>query len=474
VVDRLSTLEHTLDVTTAETPESRLRSGQARSLVATLSCLLAKAQSIEIHRGRHPLSPEAEDLFARTGALLDAFARDAVEETAERQAAQFASALTQLRGEATALGARHSGDPSEEKMSSRFTLDRLDEILEELQEAAHDWAGLFGHWKPRRPSCVTQHRDYYTATLHGFRMLIAMGMASAIWFITQWPSGWMLILFTAVVCSLLSLQEHPPSLGFSFLKSATFCACMAYVDAFWLWQKADELPVLALSLGLFLVPAAYAYRHPRLLGSAVVSMLIFYGLSLPANHMSYDISAFLNNGLALLAAAACGFLSFHMVPTLSPRARRILLVRAVHGDVASATLHAGFVSEQRWTARSFDRLRLLHRTSRQLQLSEDDSGHENQMLVGLQLGLRQIRLRELLDAEGMSREVAGEIHGVFRHFRALSRHPERVAAFLRATRDRLQLRFAGVESIPESQLQAAAELREMQFLIETPELLTVT
>jgi len=470
VMDRLATIEHTLDVTTAETPESRLRSGQARSLVATLSCLLAKAQSIEIHRHRHATFSMPEDLFVRTATLLDAFAQRAVAEKAESQATELAHELTTLREEIAALRARHHGNPASEKMSDRFVLDRLGEILEELEEAVYDWAGLYGSWKPRRPSCVAQHRDYYTAALHALRVFVAVGMASGIWFITQWPSGSMLILFICIVLALLSLQENAPDLGFSFIKSATFCACVAYVDAFWIWQKAEGLGILVLSLGVFLVPATYAYRHPRLLGSSVVSMLIFYGLANPANQMTYDISAFLNNGLALLTAAACGFLSFHIVRPLTPHARRILLVRSMRRELASATLPAGFVSEQRWTACTFDRLRLLHRATSQLPTAPADS-REDQMLTGLQLGLRQIRLRELLDADGMSREVAREIHGVFRHFRTLARHPEKVAGFLRATSERLGQRFTGTTAIPESQLQAVAELQEMTALLETRELL---
>jgi uncharacterized membrane protein YccC len=470
VVDRLATIEHTLDVTTAETPESRLRSKQARSLVATLCCLLAKAQSIEIHRQRHALHSIPENLFARTATILDAFAQKAVAEKAEIQAAELVRETTGLREDVATLSARHHGDPASEKMSDRFILDRLGEILEELEEAVYDWAGLYGSWKPRRPSCVAQHRDYYTAALHALRVFVALGMASGIWFMTQWPSGPMLILFICIVLALLSLQENAPDLGFSFLKSATFCACVAYVDAFWVWQKAEGLGILVLSLGVFLVPGAYAYRHPRLLGSSVVSMLIFYGLANPANQMTYDISAFLNNGLALLTAAACGFLSFHIVPTLTPQARRILLLRSMRRELASATLQGGFVSEQRWTACTFDRLRLLHRANNQLTLVPDDS-REDQMLTGLQLGLRQIRLRELLDAKDMNREVAREIHGVFRHFRTLARHPERFAGFLRTTCEGLHQRFSGITPIPESHLQVVAELQEMTLLLEARELL---
>lgn len=465
VVDRLSTLEHTLDVTLAETPESRLRAGQARSLVATLCCLLAKAQSVNLHRlHTGPLEREME-LFAQTAALLGSFAHAARAEEAEAQVAAAIQELARIRRQAEARCSELQGKATAEKLEERFALDRLIEIVEEAGEAMGDWAGLFGPWRARRPSCVEQHRDYPTAWRHALRMLLAIGMASAIWFITQWPSGAQLILFIAVVCSLLSLQDYAPSMGLAFVKSTVFCATIAYVNTFWLFQRAEGFGVLAISLGLFLIPAAYAYRHPRLHGAAVVSMLIFYGLSMPANQMSYDIVAFLNNGMALLCAAICGFFAFHAVPALTPAARQILLLRAVRGDVSRARLGSGFLSEQRWTARVFDRLRLLHAAARLLPDSSTRAFHEQEMLRGLQVGLRQIRLRELLETPGMTDGMGAEIKTAFRAFRRPSRSPAHLSHTLAATCERLCARFFASSGAEESELQALAELREISRLL---------
>lgn len=469
MVGRLSTLEHTLDVTLAETPESRLRAGQARSLVATLSCLLAKAQSLEMHRKHAGAWASDGALFARAAARLEQFAMTARPEEAEAHVAEAIDALAELRLAAQTRREWLHGDASAERLEERFALDRLIEILEECGEAIRDWAGLFGPWRARRPSCVAQHRDYRTACRHAFRMLFAMGMASAICFITQWPSGSQLLLFVAVVCSLLSLQDYAPSMGLAFVKSTIFCATMAYVNVFWLFQRAEGFGVLALSLGLFLVPAAYAYRHPRLHGAAVVSMLIFYGLSMPANQMSYDVVAFLNNGMALLAAALCGFFAFHAVPALTPAERQDALLGAVLGDVARANLGSGFLSEQRWTARVFDRLRLMHAAAKLLPESREVGVREQKALIGLQLGLRQIRLRELLDVKEISHEMAEEIKMVFRAFRRPKWHPEHASRTLNATCDRLHTRFLISSRTQEGELRALAELREVLRLFKRAE-----
>ena len=104
-----------------------------------------------------------------------------------------------------------------------------------------------------------------------------------------------------------------------------------------------------MALGLFLVPAAYAYTHPRLAGSAVISMLLFYGLIAPANLMVYDISVFLNNAFAFLAAAAFGFFAFHVVDSPSPATRQRMLLAAMQKRPLNMWSDwKGPLREQRW------------------------------------------------------------------------------------------------------------------------------
>jgi uncharacterized membrane protein YccC len=461
MVDRLSTLEHTLDVTTAETADSRIHAAQARSLVATLFNLLAKAQSIEIHLARNnggPLHPEIKSLLHHVQSELTSFAGAISEHPANPMASLVDDKIVSLQkwvGDAQEITSSLSPTAT---ISARFLLNRLDEILEEFAYAVQDWRGLFGEWTARRDSHLAVHKDYLTASIYGIRMFLAIGMVSALWFFTRWPSGSQLILFTGVVCSLLSLLDHAPALGWPFLKSAVFCAIMAYIEEFWLFQRSDGFLILALMLGLFLLPAAYAYRHPRLIGGAVVSMLIFYGLTMPANQMNYDIIVFLNNGLALLCATACGFFAFHAVPSLDWSWRQFWLLRAVGNDVA----HGGPLSEQTWVSRMFDRLRLLHRAAGEAEKSAGWLDAENEMLVGLQLGLRQYRLRAHL--ETTTPEIAGVVRDVLMKFKEITAHPNIVAFFLRSACLHLEEIAAREQSV--NTASVLGEMWEMSFLLE--------
>jgi uncharacterized membrane protein YccC len=215
-------------------------------------------------------------------------------------------------------------------------------------------------------------------------------------------------------------------------------------------------------LGLFLLPAAYAYRHPRLIGGAVVSMLIFYGLTMPSNEMTYDIAKFFNNGIALLCATVCGFFAFYAVPSLTPDARQFWLLRAARKELARGETGGGPLAEQRWTSRMFDRLRLLHRA-----MSLDRSlDAENEMLVSLQLGLRQHRLRSLLEEGALTPEIKSASAGALREFHEIARHPNVLVLFLRSSCFRFEDALNRGEQYPDSTVSALAEMREMTLLIE--------
>jgi hypothetical protein len=157
------------------------------------------------------------------------------------------------------------------------------------------------------------------------------------------------------------------------------------------------------------------------------------------------------------------------VPALTPAERRDALLRAVLGDVAGAQLGSGFLSEQRWTARVFDRLRLMHAAAKLLPESGENGLREKKVFIGLQIGLRQIRLRELLDTKEVSHEMAGEIKMVFRAFRRPASHPEHASRTLRATCHRLHTRFLTSSRADEGELRVLGELREVSRLFERAE-----
>lgn len=453
-VARLARLQHALDVTTADSADSKSRVSQIRALIASLFDLQAQAQAVAVHCSRtHDHSPPlpVNVLLTKTRDLLLRSAEDLSLESVPNM-------LARIREVRRAVIVQQAG-VSMDSVSERFLLDRLDDVLDQFYYALQDWAGLFGGWTTRRDVKLSVHRDYSMAFVYGLRMFVALSAASAIWFITAWPTGSFFILNTGVACAVLSLANPAPAPGSALLKSALFCAVMAFIETFWLTQRGEGFGFLALVMGIFLLPVAYVYRHPDLVGSAIISMLVYYGMALPANNMHYDVITLLNNGLAGLGAVACGFFAFRIVPTLTPAQRRTGLLRAVRRELADGT-----TSEQSWVLRLFDRLRLLHRAAAAAQDTGAFAAAEHQMLLGLQLGLRQRRLRAHFCAGSLSAAEAGMVAGVLREFHEVARHPGVVAFFLRSTCVAIQ---DGKDKISKAMSCALAEMWEMTLLLET-------
>lgn len=464
LVDRLSTLEHSLDITTAESPDARAHAPQARSLVATLFSLLADAQAIEVHLSRvgsPPPPPRVQDLLARGKSLLESFADTASLGTANEWTVLVCNDIGDLRYDLA-----HVRDAivshSAESVSAHFVLDRLDDILRHFAYAVQDWAGLFGPWLARRETHLVEHKDYRTACLFGVRTFLAMTTASAFAILTGWPSGAPFVLMTNIVCALLSLVPYAPALGWDYVKSSVFCFTAAGIYTFVIIPNITGFPFLALTLGILLFPAALAYRNPPLRGSAVISFLTFWGLTSPSNSMTYDVTNFFNLGIALFFATCWGYFFFHAVPSLAPATKRRHILRATRHEL---TAFLGPRAEQGWTSLMFDRLRLLHHTG-PIDSADELHAQENELLTGLQVGLRQRRLHSLLHDRDLPADVRKAGTAALRNVRTLRAE---LGTFVRpAGHDRLSaLGLPPLNGSTAVTLAAIAEMSEMALLMES-------
>jgi uncharacterized membrane protein YccC len=435
VSDHLSLLEHTLASTTAETAASRLRVGPARQAVASLFCLLAKSQSIEGCLARRNVSiPEpVRVLMADAHGIFAAHFSDEPE-TIDQSALTFQRLRGRVRQELV--------DSSENVPAVRFLLLRLDEMLVDAENVLGASKAL--HRPPgfTPPSRLKIHHDVPTAWMAALRMALAMTMASIVWVATGWPSGSQFVLLTGVISSLLTLQEDPRHMGWNFLTSALLCTAVSFIDVYWILQKGEGFLVVALALGLFLVPAAYFYRKPGLVGAAVPSMLIFYGLVGFSNQMTYDISLFLNNAVGFICATGLVYFTFHAVlpPAHPARCRHSL-------------------REQGWVSLVCDRIRLLHHFG----AKETRTANEQEARLGLQLGLRRLRLQALFLSTATS-ELRYMLKPVLKMTRRISTSPKSLILAISRACSRLE-RY----SKPDDPLwkEAVAELFEMKLLLQS-------
>lgn len=454
MLERLSTVEHTFDYTLAESPDSRARADQARSLTATLFCLATKAQAVGFHLFHHYPSPDARVHEIREG--VKQIIEQSVAASPREEVRPLVDATVRLRENILSLKEDSDCAPD------HFVLNQLDGILTDLGCALQDRAGLYGKWTAPRASCLKRHRDGLMARLYSARIFLAMGLGAVFWFASSWPGGSSFLLFLAVVCSLLSLLDHAENLGMAYVKSVTACLVASFLELFWLLQNGQGFPFFTMALGLFLVPAAYAYTHPRLAGSAVISMLLFYGLVSPANQMTYDIGVFLNNGLAYIGAATFGFFAFHVVKSPSPHVRQRMLVKAMRRDLYQIGRHLHPLGEQRWVSLVFDRLRLLHRFGG----GEDQmkiTRYENEIHAEMLWGLRQMGVRYFLEQCLTETEIQRAVHHVLMRSRHFPNRLKEIENELAQTIDNVE---AAASASNNMLLGMLGELREMSLMVK--------
>jgi uncharacterized membrane protein YccC len=454
VSDRLSLLEHTLEPTTAESADSRLRAAPARSVAASLFCLLAKSQSIEacLVRNEVEVPPAVRQLLSEARTVLGAFPVGETNQDSVATAEALRHLRTRVQAMISGVDANHPVIP--------FLLLRLDEVAMETENVLTAWAALDSPGMTARPSRLDEHQDHPVALSAALRMALAMSIAGIFWIATGWPAGAQFVLFTAIVCSLLTLQDDPRNLGWGFLKGACVCAAVAFVDLFWFLQLGEGFLLLACALGLFLVPAAYVYRKPAMIGGAVPCMLLFYNLVVSSNQMTYDISTFLNNAFGYILATGFAFFAFHAILPPKAPARCAHLLKTIWRDLEEMRETSDPLREQGWISLLCDRIRLLHRFGDK----KDLTAHDAEARLGLQLGLRRMRLQSLFASSDIP-EIRAALSPILNITRKISTASESVVLAISQGRHRLQN-----PSSPQSdplRRETLAELSEMESILRS-------
>lgn len=451
VSDHLSRLEHALAHATAESADSRTGASAARNIVARLLSLLAKSQSIEGSQSRGDGQATGE-LKALLRAAQSVLRSGATKDSHLRFSPETSLSAVELR----LRELRHAR--TQESPSQLFLLLRLEEILIEIRALTEAWNSLE---RPRSHSVrarLTLHRDHALARVAALRTALAMAMAGFFWVAVGWPSGATFVLFTAVVSTVFSLQEDARAMGWRFLGSAFVCGLVAFIALFWLLQKGEGFLLLAITLGLFLVPVGYTfYTKPALRAGALPSMLLFFTLLAPSNQMAFNILSFLNNAASVFCASAFAYFTFFAITPPAAQGRCAEILRNVWEDLEDMKTSPRALSEQGWISLLCDRIRLLHRFGG----PEHGFEHGRKAAVGLQLGLCKLRLEQL-----RRQPVRSKLRPAIRSaVKAIGRVATAPGEARRAVAEAsAQMRRGG--SVAEGAGEALAEMAETQYLLE--------
>jgi len=123
--------------------------------------------------------------------------------------------------------------------------------------------------------------DPVSAALIGLRTALAVGVASALWFATAWPTGPTAVVVAAVLCSLLASLEQPDKITMVAAATVLIAAVPVFATQFYLMPLAVDFPSLAVALAPLMLTCGFIMAQPRIgtLGLLVASYFASHRIS---------------------------------------------------------------------------------------------------------------------------------------------------------------------------------------------------
>jgi uncharacterized membrane protein YccC len=174
--------------------------------------------------------------------------------------------------------------------------------------------------------------DPVPAVLIGIRSALAVGITSAFWFATAWPTGPAAVVVAAVVCSLLASLEQPDKISMAAAATVLVTAVPVFATQFYLMPLAVDFPSMAVALAPLMLTCGFIMAQPRIGALGLLSAVYFAFASNIDNVMTYDAAAFLNSSLAILVGIAVALVLFATFFPETPAyaGRRFLRQLSIH------------------------------------------------------------------------------------------------------------------------------------------------
>jgi uncharacterized membrane protein YccC len=167
-----------------------------------------------------------------------------------------------------------------------------------------------GEELPRPNSACGLWSDPLPAVLIGFRSALAVGITSAFWFATAWPTGPTAVVVAAVLCSLLASLEQPDKISMAAAATVLIAAVPVFATQFYLMPLAVDFPSMAVALAPLMLACGFIMAQPRIGPLGLLSAVYFAFASNIDNVMTYDAVSFLNSSLAILVGTGVAVVLF--------------------------------------------------------------------------------------------------------------------------------------------------------------------
>ena len=183
----------------------------------------------------------------------------------------------------------------------------------------------------RRPPAPRQRRylDWPTALRNGARGSIVTMLAFLFWYITQWPSGPILLTYLVPAACLLATNPSASRASIDFSLGTLLAIPASYVCEAWMLPQISGFPLLFAALSTCLLPGIWLQFHPRHGLRAFGYVVFFNAMITVRNPISFDDIGLINGWLAFVMGTAALMVVFRALLPSNPRRDADRLVRSI-------------------------------------------------------------------------------------------------------------------------------------------------
>ncbi|SDV51583.1 FUSC family protein [Chitinasiproducens palmae] len=302
-----------------EDPETRARSARVARMNSEF--MAASTRFHALHQLINRLRAQAGD---RVTAIFTPFLHELGEALTRagrpvESAAEAREIAQQLDAFRTALPARVRAarvDVEDDGADALLDYDTASELLyrfaDELSAYAQTYASLDRtvHERGRTDIRYAPKTHMLSAGIAGARAAVVMLALSVFWIVSGWPAGNFAVLNAAAICAIVSSVPQPAKLARQMVLGGLLSVVGGYVAAFVVMPALDGFMQLAFGLLPFLLAGMWLATRPRWAGIGVGFCIFFTATVAPDNRAVYDVTEFLNNGIALEIALLAAWVSF--------------------------------------------------------------------------------------------------------------------------------------------------------------------
>ena len=431
----LIALNTMIEFAAVESGAFRLQANQARSLVAHIFGLISARRSLDAHLLRCGW-PRHNALEIFHEVVID-FLNEMPQQLEEEQVDQLIARIREVHVELELLDPERETTSSEDLISERIIIDRLDELLSHLMGALEDWQNiLLGRWQKKPKLTLDFHRDLRAAWINGLRAFLAVAATGAFWIASAWDEGPFALVFVSVLLSMFSALPHPDRIGWTMFKAGLVAVFLALIYDYLILPMNSEFDFLALTLGCVLIPLGLVLSNPSTAAAASVFSLVFVNVVRPYNPMVYDLSKTLNLWLAIETGILLGTLGYVLIFPPDPlAARRYVTYRIRRGLQCLAQMVTVPAYSCRWETRMYDRVSRLNDPQNPSGTPTDEWLEAG--LGALNLGNEILRLRRWLLTERLSQELRLSIVKIIDAFGTFVSEPQRALLAVRYQKEEI-------------------------------------